>query len=181
MTNQILDSLLRGDRAALLEALEVSSVGAWQQACIDLITAGPAPINPEAAHTCFTEFGHRVREKLDDDRLLISALRQLLPTLPKMDAEQGVVLYRGENTDRYHEGRLGLCWTMKRPVAEMFAGGLNAMIGQGGVLLRAYAPLRALIAGPNAHSRWLGEEEYLVDPSLLQDVQLIETYPNLLS
>lgn len=85
---------------------------------------------------------------------------------------------RGENMDRYEEGRIGLCWTTKRSVVEMFGSGLNAMVGQGGVLLQAYAPVQAVVALPNAHSRWLGEEEYLVDPQLIQDVQLVERYRN---
>lgn len=118
----ILDSLLRGDRAALLDELEVSSVDAWRQACIDLITTAPVNVAPDAAHSLFTELGHRVRDEVDDDRLMVSALRQLLPKFATMTDPKGMVLYRGENFDRYQLGRVGLCWTPKREVAEMFRG-----------------------------------------------------------
>jgi hypothetical protein len=59
----------------------------------------------------------------------------------------------------------------------MFRGGLNAMVGQGEVLLQAYTPAQAIVTGPNAHSQWLDKEEHLVDPRLLQEVQLIARYP----
>jgi len=176
---KILSALIHGDRAGLQVFLEAETASAWHQACIDLIKDAPETADPEAAHSCFIEFGHRVREKVDDDRLLVSALRQLLAKFAGTDAGRGMVLYRGESMDRFQEGHIGLCWTTKRSVAEMFAGGLNAMIGQGGVLLQASAPGHALIAGPNAHSRWLGEEEYLVDPRLLQNIELVARYPNL--
>lgn len=162
-------------------ALEANTPGAWRQAFIDLITNAPETVAPDAAHSCFIEFGHRVREKVDDDRLLVGALRQLLPKFAGGGTSRGKVLYRGENRDRYQEGRIGLCWTTNRTVAEMLGSGLNAMIGQGGVLLQAYAPSLAVLAGPNAHSQWLGEEEHLVDPRLIKDVQLIARYPNTLS
>lgn len=175
---KILRALVHGDRERLRAALEAATNREWRQACIDLITDAPATVDPVAAHSCFVEFGHRVREKLDDDRLLVSTLRQLLPQFAGVSEGHGIVLYRGENFDRYQDGRVGLCWSSRRAVAEMFGGGLNAMVGEGGVLLQAYAPAHAVLAGPNAHSRWLGEEEYLVDPRILQDVQLIERYPN---
>lgn len=175
---KILRALVHGDRESLRTSLEAATTGEWRQACIDLITRAPATVDPDAAHTCFTEFGHRMREKLDDDRLLIGALRQLLPTFVGVGAGQPLVLYRGENVDRYEDGRIGLCWSPVRAVAEMFGGGLNAMVGQGGCLLRAHAPAQAVVAGPNSHSRWLGEVEYLVDPRLLQNVELIARYQN---
>lgn len=175
----IVSALVHGNRDRLISAREVYSACSWRQACIDLITDAPATVNQDSAHACFTEFGHRVREKLEDDRLLVSALRQLLPTFVGVGAGQGLVLYRGENLDRYHDGRVGLCWSPTRTVAEMFGRGLNAMAGQGGCLLQAYAPSHAIIAGPNSHSRWLGEEEYLVDPRLAENIELVVRYPNL--
>jgi len=175
---KILHALVHGDRESLRTALEAATTREWRQACIDLITEAPATADPDAAHSCFIEFGHHVREKLDDDRLLVSSLRQLLPEFAGAASSQGIVLYRGENFDRYQEGRVGLCWSSKRSVAEMFGGGLNAMVGEGGVLLQAYAPAHAVLAGPNPHSRWLGEEEYLLDPRMLRDVEVVARYPN---
>ena len=175
----ILRALVHGDRERLRAALECATTSKWRQACIDLITDAPATVNTDAAHSCFTEFGHLVREKVDDDPLLVSVLRQLLPKVAGVPTGEGIVLYRGENFDRYQAGHVGLCWSSKRAVAEMFGAGLNAMVGQGGVLLQAYAPEHALLARPNVHSRWLGEEEHLVDPRLLQDVKPIAQYPNL--
>lgn len=178
-SQKIVRALIHGDRALLLLALDAGPADAWRQACIDLITDAPSTVDADAAHSCFTEFGHRVREKIDDDRLLISALRQLLPAFVGAETGKCLALYRGENVDRYQAGRIGLCWSATRGTAEMFGSGLNAMVGQGGCLLKAYAPAHAIIAGPNAHSRWLGEEEYLIDPRLIENIELVVRYPNL--
>jgi len=107
--------------AGLQTALEKASPEVWRQACIGLITDAPATAYPEVAHTCFAEFGQRVREKFGDDRLLVSALRPLLPRFAGVVGDQAFVLYRGENIERYQDGRVGLCWSPTRYVAKMFA------------------------------------------------------------
>lgn len=71
----------------------------------------------------------------------------------------------------------GLCWTTKIEVATMFAAGLNAVLSDGGVLLRAYAPSEAVISGPGRHSAYLGEAEHTVDPSDLTHMEVLGRFP----
>lgn len=171
----IINSLLQGDRILLLEALEnTREHAAWRDACSLMLESGQSVTNREKTQSLFIEFGHRVREKIADDRLMAVLLRRLLSPF----TSEGCQLFRGENADRYKDGRIGFCWTPKREVAEIFARGLNAMEGEGGLLLSTVAPTKALIAGPSAHSKWLGEEEYWVDPAALEEVDVLEKYPN---
>jgi hypothetical protein len=60
--------------------------------------------------------------------------------------------------------------------ARMFGSGLNS-ITTGGLLLRCHAPTAAVVSGPSAHSIYLGESEFTVDPSMVEDLQVIERYP----
>ena len=73
-----------------------------------------------------------------------------------------LLLYRGENIDRLERGRIGTAWSDKEQTAQMFASGWNAM-GKGGVIMETIAPADAIIAGPSAHSIYLGEHEFTVD------------------
>jgi hypothetical protein len=76
----IVDGLLRGDRILFLEALENSLEPiVWREACDLLIKSGHALINHENTQSLFLEFGHRVREKIADDRLMATLLRRLMP------------------------------------------------------------------------------------------------------
>jgi hypothetical protein len=124
-------------------------------------------------HLAWTVRGFRLREALDDDALLLAALRVLLPTYEG----EGLCLYRGEQAGRYAAGKLGFGWTPKRESAEMFASGLCASYDGGGVLLEATAPAEAIIAGPSAHSGYLDEHEHVVDPSRLTDVRPVAWFP----
>uniref|UniRef100_UPI000A41554D hypothetical protein n=1 Tax=Acinetobacter baumannii TaxID=470 RepID=UPI000A41554D len=89
----------------------------------------------------------------------------------------GLILYRGECQFLYKQGLIGFCWSPDVAVAEGFARGLNAL-ESGGILLKAYAPSEAILAGPNQHSaNWLREDEYTCDPSLLVDLEMLRQYP----
>ncbi|WNJ77762.1 hypothetical protein RJE46_14080 [Cedecea neteri] len=125
-----------------------------------------------AFHTKWIECGHFIRAKLDDDK----ALTQLLALcMPKYEGS-GLIVFRGENEHRFNSGKIGFCWTENRESAEIFARGLNACRGQG-FLLRAYAPPESIFSGPNDHSRYLDEHEVTLNPQLLDDIQIITTYP----
>ncbi|MBN8850038.1 MULTISPECIES: hypothetical protein [unclassified Sphingomonas] len=124
-------------------------------------------------HLAWTVRGFRLREALDDDGLLLAALRVLLPPYEG----EGLSLFRGEQAGRYAAGKLGFGWTPKRQAAEMFASGLCASYDGGGVLLEATAPAEAIIAGPSAHSGYLGEHEHVVDPSRLTDLRPVAWFP----
>jgi hypothetical protein len=58
----------------------------------------------------------------------------------------------------------------------MFGAGLNA-VGTGGVLLRSTFEPAAIISGPGAHSLYLGENQFTVDPFFAHGVQCIAEFP----
>jgi hypothetical protein len=115
------------------------------------------------AHSFWTEFGHKIRKKINNDIFLEGLLRKVLPKY----SGAGITLYRGENTDRYNQGNIGFCWTESLKVAQMFASGLNACVS-GGLLLKGNFSPQQIISGPSAHSVYLGEMEYTIAPSKLR-------------
>lgn len=123
-------------------------------------------------HTYWTEAGHHIREQIDDDTVLISLLRAVLPRY----VGPSRILYRGENINRFNHGRIGLCWTEQFETARMFGQGLNAT-GDGGLLLKCNAPDIAIIAGPSSHSLYLGEGEFTLDISMISVSEEIMRFP----
>ncbi len=123
-------------------------------------------------HTHWTEEGHHIRTQIKDDKLLVNLLRKVLP---QYDGGT-LILFRGENLDRWNSDRVGLCWTSQIAIAEMFGGGLNA-IGSGGVLLQASFNPSSIISGPSGHSSYLGEEEFTIDPFKAECILALERYP----
>lgn len=127
----------------------------------------------EQFHTQWHVVGHRVRELIDDDDLVIDMLWVWLPRYEG----PSLSLYRGENIDRYKSGRVGSSWSDREEVAEMFASGLNSP-GSGGTILRAMAPSDAIVAGPSWHSaEWLGEREFTVDTRRLGPIERLRDFP----
>jgi len=128
----------------------------------------------ENVHAFWTECGHRVREKIKDDLRLELILRKTLPAYlaPK------IILYRGENIERYRSQRIGFCWTANQETARMFARGLNSQ-PTGGVLLEYCFDTEQIIAAPSQHSIYLGEHEYTVAPSTINfsKIAMIEEFP----
>ncbi|MGF6191092.1 hypothetical protein [Serratia sp. 2723] len=116
--------------------------------------------------------GAFIRKSINDDKKLLLVLRMLLPAY---DGD-GLVVYRGENLDRYYQGAIGFCWTTKKEKAEQFARGLNLGL-LGGVLMKAWAPRSSILAGVHPHSRHLGEHEITVNGSAVQNLQLLERFP----
>ena len=132
------------------------------------------PSSPQLAerfHTQWHVCHHFLRELVEDDDLLIGMLRVWLPRYQG----PGLVLYRGENIDRFELGQVGSAWTDNQETAEMFASGLN-FIGKGSLILRADAPASAIIAGPSEHSIYLGESEFTVDPRALRDIVTLKQF-----
>lgn len=146
----------------------------WTSVALDM-AAEPAPAELRLRfHTQWTTHGAKMREQFNDDALLTAVLRNWLPPTHLRDP---VVLYRGESLERYNNGKLGLCWTPKPPIAQQFARGLNAIGPAGGVLLKALVPCAAVIADPGPHSRYLGEEEFIVDPGGVTALEILNTFP----
>ena len=128
--------------------------------------------NANSIHTLWTVNGGHLRRKIGNDELTLSVL---LKYLPGYDGE-GLVLYRGECLFLYEEQKIGFCWSPSIEVATTFARGLNS-IESGGVLLKAYAPAKAIIAPPNDHSaKQMREFEYTCNPKLLENIEVIESF-----
>lgn len=135
------------------------------------------PFSPEVAarfHVQWHVCHHRLRELVGDDGALLDALPVWLP--PYVGG--GITLYRGENSDRFDQGKLGWAWSTQRETATMFASGLNA-VGSGGMLLRAEVDASAIIAGPSTHSMHIDEFEFTVDPRKVRLVNVIARFPPL--
>ena len=139
---------------------EITSAAAWRSVVESFLSsAAPLPSSSEDFGIYWIEGGHRIREQIADDRLLSQFLRKVLPPY----AGGPITLFRGENQDRFSAGSIGFSWTPDSKVATMFANGLNA-VGSGGVLITATLDAPAIISGPNAHSCYLGEQQFTVDP-----------------
>ncbi len=162
-------------RAALEAALnKVETASFWRTAITTIIQIGkPHPEISTGFHTLWTERGGSIREQAKNDDLLRDALRILLPAY----VGPGLKLYRGENIDRWRAQAYGFAWTDKIDIARMFARGLNAMAGQGGVLLSADAPTEAIIAGLNEYTIRMGEYGYVVDWRQLRKITPLERFP----
>lgn len=126
----------------------------------------------EAIHTLWTVNGGNLRGMIKNDDLVLEVL---LKFLPKYEGE-GLIVYRGECRFLFEENKIGFCWTPEQNVARKFARGLNA-IESGGVLLKAYAPQKAVISSPNEHSsKQMKEHEYTCNPKLLENIEVVEAY-----
>ena len=137
------------------------------------LTGKPSAKIAAEFHSLLIEKGHRIREQILDDGLLLDALRILLPAY----VGPSITLYRGENTGRWKDGACGFAWTSNADIARMFARGLNGFHAEGGLLLSTDAPAHAIITGPNEHSRSIGEDEYIVDKRKLVKITIVECFP----
>ncbi len=149
--------------------------GLWRQAFLGIrrMPRGCCPRVAEGFHSDWTVRGHRIRQLVADDALLIDALHVLLPSY----SGPGLMLYRGESTQRWRQRRIGSAWTSRIDIARMFGSGLNAINPGGGVLLVTEAPAEAIIVGPSDHSIYLDEHEYVVDRRLLNKISLLTRFP----
>jgi hypothetical protein len=136
----------------------------WHEA-IHQLTADPRPSSDlaEALLHFWVTHGFRFASSLKGDLVLADALRHLLP----LYAGPGLTLYRGELLTR-HEARIyGMSWTPKIDVAQIFAD-RRLHLGEGpGLMLEIDAAPQMIVADRPAHTSWLGEMEYIVDPRMI--------------
>lgn len=168
------DHILNGDLfGPLLGRPDSASILArWRDELRIAIQHPPrAPELAAAFHDQWHVCHHFLREIIDDDHLMTDTAWAWLPRYAGPDR----VLFRGENIDRTQAGRIGAAWSDRREVAQMFAEGLNA-VGRGSTLLRVHAPAAAIIAGPSAHSIYLGESEFTVDWRALANIEQCQSF-----
>ena len=123
-------------------------------------------------HSIWIQSGHHIREQIGDDSLLTKLLQHILPKYEGGD----LVLYRGENLNRWEEKLIGYCWTPSIDIASMFGRGLNA-VGKGGLLLSCNFRADWIISSPNEHSMYLGENQYTVNPHKISGINILDKYP----
>lgn len=152
---------------------EITATSTWR-GVVESFVLEFAPLHGdlEAFGTYWIEGGHRIREQVADDRLLTQFLRAVLQPY----SGGSITLFRGENQDRLSAGSLGFSWTPDSKVAAMFASGINS-IGSGGVLITATLGAPAIISGPNAHSLYLGEQQFTVDPFAVVGIRTVAVFP----
>ena len=151
----------------------VKEQGQWAAFAASLLSGPKLPSEAmELFGTYWIEAGHHIREQVGDDRRLVCLLRHLLPPY----TGDAIELFRGENMDRWQSGAIGLAWSESAETARMFGSGLNA-VRSGGVLLKARFEPEAIICGPNAHSNWLGENQFTVDPYAITTISVMELFP----
>ena len=119
--------------------------------------------------------GMYIREEVGDDRVLVRALRNILPPY----RGGAVTVYRGDSMLNRRRRTYGLSWSANREIAESFATGYWRMFEGGSVLLSTEAPAEAIICSPHALGHVYDEGEYLVDRSKLGAVKLIRRYSQL--
>lgn len=152
---------------------QINNDNSWRKSAIQLLDLKNID---EAAksrfHTIWIEKGHRIREQISNDLLLVSILIKLLPRY----TGKRKALFRGENRERLDSNRIGFCWTESIDTARIFARGLNA-INSGGILLSYTAEPECIIAGIADHSKYLGENEYTLNPFKIHNLIILEEYP----
>lgn len=160
---------------SLEDLREVTNAGRWKEVAESVASGKQQSLSSLTDFdTYWIEAGHRIREQIENDRLLCDLLRRALPKYEGV----AVTLFRGENIGRWKSGLVGFAWTGQLDVARMFGRGLNAT-QTGGVLLRATFEPCSIISGPNNHSQYLGETQFTVDPISAQGAEEIEVFPPL--
>lgn len=141
-------------------------LGCWRAAFEQLIS-GPSAgqVSGERALNLWTEHGFHVADGLNGDPILATVLKSLLPPY----TGPGLVLFRGEAVERYQRRAYGMSWTPDLRVAQMFAHRRDPR----GVVLKLCASSEMIFCEPSAHSVYLQEYEYLIDPLLVADVEVV--------
>jgi hypothetical protein len=164
--NMYLESEDTDGLESVLRAL--NRLDCWRMAVNQLMT-GPSPniMKGEALLSFWYTYGlHSIGRGLKGDLPhLIDAFRYLLPPY----TGGGLTLYRGEVESRHVEGVYGISWTPIYEKARQFAFMRSPDEGVGVVLKIEAAPelIVAAVRDYSEHTLSLGEDEYFVDPRLI--------------
>lgn len=137
----------------------------WHAAFEQLITDPTSDVPGESVVWLWISYGFHVSASLQGDQIVTTVLKALLA--PYSGA--GLTLYRGEATDRYEKRIFGMSWTTNIKVARNFARSREP----DGVVLKLEASPQMIISGPTAHSEYLGESEYIVDPDAIEAAEVV--------
>ncbi len=147
------EQLLKGERAPMLDVVDYE----------------------KAFYKYWINSGHNIRKQVNDDKALLELLTLFFPKY----TGESIVLYRGENLDAYNDKRIGFCWTPNVDKAKQFMSS-NAF-GSGGVLLRCKCQPDWILSSLSLdeHSRHLGEDEHIVNPFLLSNIEVLDSIASL--
>jgi hypothetical protein len=116
--------------------------------------------------------GDHIRGEVGNDRILVRALRILLPSY----AGPGMTLFRGDSTFNRRRKTYGLAWSADEDVADGFAQNLWLHMKGGSVVLRAEVPAAAIIAAIDNATDHYGERDFFVDRRFLKKVEVLRSY-----
>jgi hypothetical protein len=164
--------LFRKDRAGLEAVIRaLDRLDCWSQAVHQLRLSRPTETHAQTLVSFWIERGlYSIPMGLRDDMPdLIDAFRRFIQPY------QGptVTLYRGELETRYAKGVCGIAWTTSLRTAEMFARRRVPLQEGPGVVLKIEATAEVIVADLkqfSTHATNIGEDEYIVDPRLIQDM-----------
>lgn len=132
-----------------------------------------ATFQKEKIQSLWSTYGGDLRAKIKDDALILKVLKKALPEYNG----KGITLYRGESWFLFDQNKIGFCWTTSEEIAASYAKGLNA-VESGGVLLKCYAPVEAILAAP-APDFSSQRSVYICDPNKLLRLTTLGLYPKL--
>ena len=114
------------------------------------------------------QYGGDLRARIKNDALVLAVLHK---TMPGYQGD-GLTLYRGESWGLFEQQQIGFFWTPDEQLASKYAQGINA-IESGGILLKAFAPTEAILAG-NAHP---DKNSWICDPNQLLRMTTLGYFP----
>jgi hypothetical protein len=161
------DALKEGDREALFTDVlpRITERWMWPEALRHITRmkgrAHPSLVLP--LHGVWSLHGSYIRAVTNDDLLVISALRKLLP--PYRGGSKK--LYRGERLKNRRQRTYGISWSSSKKVARTYCM-------YGGVLLAAQVPQEAIVIKINKGWDHFYDDEYLIDRRALGRVEVIE-------
>ena len=156
------------DTAAMACMRAMDRLRCWHEAFESLITGPHAgEVSDEALQHFWITYGPHIADSMQADPILLATMKRLLPRY----TGAGLVLYRGEDAERYRQRAIGMAWTPRIDKARMFARRRDPP----GVVLRLDASPRVILSGPTDHSHWLGEVEFLLDTDIIGEPELIES------
>jgi hypothetical protein len=168
---------LQTEDSAGLEAVvrALDRLDCWRRA-VDQLMSGPSPniAKGRALISFWYTYGlHSVGRGLREDLPhLVDAFKYLLSPY----AGEGLTLYRGEVESRYTLGVCGISWTPLLEKATQFANRREPDEGRGVVLKIEATPnmIVTAVKDYSQHTLTLGENEYFVDPRLIQGKVSVE-------
>lgn len=152
--------------AAVQSLRAMDRLGCWHQAFEQLAVGNAAfEVRGSAVLWLWNRFGLHVADSLKGDPIVATVLRALLPPY----SGPGCTLYRAELGPRLRARVYGMSWTADFDMASAFA----TQRGADCALLRVQASPQMIIVPPMAHTRSEIEREYLLDPALIEAVEVL--------